>query len=310
MKAFLAADLSHELIELLERIVLHGTRFATTRSLQNLLILTAIKSEKDRVQDYINRLDNFDGPEIAKIAASETYELYEEAFAIYVKFAKATKVPEERAALNKSAVEVLVDNLRALDRAKAFAERVNEPEVWSKLAKAQLDDDNVHEAVNSYIKALDPSHYSEVIDKAQRYGNHEDLVKYLKMVRKQIKEPQVDTEYIYSLAKTNKLSELEEFIAAPNVANIQGIGERLFDEGNYEAAKLLFKNINNNSKLALCYINLNQYREAVEAAQKANSISTYKEVNIACVKVGRSVGQAVDESASQPPRHVVSWSWC
>lgn len=88
VKAFLAADLSSELIELLERIVLHGSRFAQTRSLQNLLILTAIKSEKDRVQDYINRLDNFDGPEIAKIAASEAYELYEEAFAIYVKFAK------------------------------------------------------------------------------------------------------------------------------------------------------------------------------------------------------------------------------
>jgi len=121
---------------------------------------------------------------------------------------------------------------------------------------------------------------------AQRYSYYEDLVKYLKMVRKLIKEPLVDTEYIYALAKTAKLGELEEFIAAPNVANIQSIGERLFDEGQYEAAKLLFNNINNNSKLALCYINLNQYREAVDAAQKANSISTWKEVNIACVKVG------------------------
>ena len=99
----------------------------------------------------------------------------------------------------------------------------------------------------------------------------------------------MDTEYIYSLAKTNKLAELEEFVAAPNVANIQSIGERLFDEGNYEAAKLLFSNINNNAKLALCFINLNQYREAVDAAQKANSIATWKEVNVACVKVRPSV---------------------
>jgi clathrin heavy chain len=108
---------------------------------------------------------------------------------------------------------------------------------------------------------------------------------------------QVDTEYIYSLAKTAKLSELEEFIAAPNVANIQAIGERLFDEGQYEAAKLLFNNINNNSKLALCYINLNQFREAVDAAQKANSISTWKEVNIACVKVRKG--------RRAPPRSVI-----
>lgn len=93
--------------------------------------------------------------------------------------------------MNRAAVEVLVDNLRALDRAKAFAERINEPEVWSKLAKAQLDDENVHEAVASYIKAQDPRNYAEVIAVAQRDGAFEDLGKYLKMVRKQIKEPQV-----------------------------------------------------------------------------------------------------------------------
>lgn len=39
VKAFMAADLSVELIELLERIVLHGSKFSNTRSLQNLLIL-------------------------------------------------------------------------------------------------------------------------------------------------------------------------------------------------------------------------------------------------------------------------------
>ena len=34
VKAFMAADLSVELIELLERIVLHGSKFSNTRSLQ------------------------------------------------------------------------------------------------------------------------------------------------------------------------------------------------------------------------------------------------------------------------------------
>lgn len=35
--------------------------------------------------DYINRLDNYDGEEIAKIALSEEYALYEEALVIYKK---------------------------------------------------------------------------------------------------------------------------------------------------------------------------------------------------------------------------------
>jgi clathrin heavy chain len=63
------------------------------------------------------------------------------------------------------------------------------------------------------------------------------------------------------LARINKLSKLEELISGPNVAKIDQIGERCFDEGLFEAAKILFSNINNNAKLALCYVNLEQYKE-------------------------------------------------
>lgn len=51
---------------------------------QNLLIITAIKSDKSRVKDYIHRLDNFDGPAVGGIAVG--YEMFEEAFEIYKKF--------------------------------------------------------------------------------------------------------------------------------------------------------------------------------------------------------------------------------
>ncbi|CAM9417931.1 unnamed protein product, partial [Phaeothamnion confervicola] len=284
VKAFMNADMPQELIELLERIVLQGSEFSENRNLQNLLILTAIKAAKDRVMDYINRLDNFDGPEIAKIAASEQYELFEEAFVIYNKFSKKAPPGEERSRLYVSAAEVLVDHLKALDRAKEFAERVQDKAVWSKLAKAQLDDDMVNEAIASYIKAEDPSFYTEVIDSAEREGAFESLVLYLRMARKEVKEAIVENELIYSLAKTGALAELEEFIAAPNVANMEGIGERCFDEGMYEAARILFKSINNNAKLALCFVHLGQYREAVDAASKANAVNTWKQVCYACVR--------------------------
>ncbi|VVC88783.1 unnamed protein product [Leptidea sinapis] len=57
VKAFMTADLPNELIELLEKIVLDSS--------------------------YINRLDNYDAPDIANIAINN--ELYEEAFAIFKK---------------------------------------------------------------------------------------------------------------------------------------------------------------------------------------------------------------------------------
>jgi len=45
-----------------------------------------MKSDQSRVMDYIHRLDNYDGPELAKIAIGEPYNLYNEAFEIYKQF--------------------------------------------------------------------------------------------------------------------------------------------------------------------------------------------------------------------------------
>ena len=95
VKAFMQCDMPEELIELLERLVLQGSEFSNNRNLQNLLILTAIRANREKVMEYINRLDNFDGPDIAKIAASETNELYEEALTIYVKFGKKSTGDEQ-----------------------------------------------------------------------------------------------------------------------------------------------------------------------------------------------------------------------
>ena len=66
-------------------------------NLQNLLILTAIKADRSRVMEYINRLDNYDAPDIANIAISN--ELFEEAFAIFKKFDVNTSAIEVTSSL-------------------------------------------------------------------------------------------------------------------------------------------------------------------------------------------------------------------
>ena len=62
--------------------------------------------------------------------------------------------------------QVLIDNVSNLDRAYEFAERCNDPAVWSQLARAQLNQGMVKEAIDSYIKADDPSQYMEVVQVA------------------------------------------------------------------------------------------------------------------------------------------------
>ena len=65
---------------------------------------------------------------------------------------------------------MLINHIRNLDRAYEFAERCNNPAVWSLLAKAQLNAAMVKEAIDSYIKADDPSSYTEVIQVANESG--------------------------------------------------------------------------------------------------------------------------------------------
>uniref|UniRef100_A0AAQ4PSW1 Clathrin heavy chain n=1 Tax=Gasterosteus aculeatus aculeatus TaxID=481459 RepID=A0AAQ4PSW1_GASAC len=278
VKAFMTADLPNELIELLEKIVLDNSIFSEHRNLQNLLILTAIKADRTRVMEYINRLDNYDAPDIANIAISN--ELFEEAFAIFKKFD-----------VNTSAIQVLIEHIGNLDRAYEFAERCNEPAVWSQLAQAQLQRNLVKEAIDSYIKAVDPSAYMEVVNAASKNDvlyfsfadNWEDLVKFLQMARKKARESYVETELIFALAKTNRLAELEEFVSGPNNAHIQQVGDRCYDEGMHEAAKLLYNNVSNFARLASTLVLLGEYQAAVDSARKANSTRTWKEVCFACV---------------------------
>jgi clathrin heavy chain len=142
VKAFMNANLPHELIELLEKMVIENSQFSGNRNLQNLLILTAIKADTTRVLGYINRLDAYDAPEIAGIAIDS--ELFEEAFVILKKFDKTS-----------DAVGVLIDHLKDASRALQFATEVDQPPVWSRLASFQLDNGEVKDAIDSYIRAND-----------------------------------------------------------------------------------------------------------------------------------------------------------
>lgn len=273
VKAFIAADLPAELIELLEKIVFHKSAdFSKNKNLQNLLILTAVKTDTSRVMDYISRLDNYDGPEIAKIALGEPYCLNEEAFFIYKKYS-----------MNSEAMDVLLNNIGSVERAQEFATRCNDHTVWYKLGKAQLSGGQVAETIDAHLRAEDASDYFEVIRAAEQEGAYEQLVQYLQMARTKTKDQFIDTELVFAYAKADRLGDMEEFVGGTNTANVQSVGDRLYEEGAFKAAKILYQSISNNAKLASCHVQLGEFTLAVEAAKKASNPKTWREVNIACV---------------------------
>ncbi|KAG0165695.1 hypothetical protein DFQ28_008457 [Apophysomyces sp. BC1034] len=271
VRAFMDAELPNELIELLEKIVLENSAFSDNKTLQNLLIFTAVKADASRVMDYISRLDNFDASDVAEVCIGEN--LYEEAFAIFKKHN-----------VNANAVDVLIEKIGDLDRGYEFAERCDQPDVWSKLAKAQLDNMRIKDAIDSYIRANDTSNYMEVTRNATLDGKYEDLVRYLQMARKNSREPYIETELLFAYAKTDRLADLEDFIAAPNIAQVQQVGDRCFQAHMFEAAKILYSSISNHASLATTLVQLKDYQGAVDCARKANSTKVWKEVNAECIQ--------------------------
>ena len=273
VQAFIAADMPEELLFLLEKIILHSGQFASFKKLQNLLIITAIRTDKSRVMDYLTRLDNYDGLEVVKHCINPQFALYEEAFEIYKKLNMLVE-----------AADVLIENIGDLSRAVAFAEKSNKPEVWSSIGVAFLNQKQLVQAIDCFIKAKDPNLAGKVIELAGELPNDEKLLEYLTMTRSIRKDSVTDNEYLFTLSRLNRLAEIESFIAGPNTADLARVAESLFEAEFFEASKLIFIRLKSNARIASCQIKLNSLNEAIEYAKKANTSKTWREVAFACIE--------------------------
>ena len=274
VKAFMEAGLTAELMDLLEKLVLHNNEFSKNKSLQNLLILTAVTADPSKVKAFLNRLDDYDGPDIA-IKCIEN-NLFEEAFFIYD---QKVKRPDD-------AIDVLIKNINDLKRASIYAEKINIPHVWGKLGKALLTSGDVEGAIDAFIKANDCEMYHEVINEAEKQGKFEELIKFLTMARNLKKDKFIDGELVYSLSRCNKLPELEALLSQSNINDLNNIADRLYDEKIYEPAKIIYEHLGNNARLASCYVHLKNYTQALSAAKRSNTQKCWKEVCFSCIKAG------------------------
>jgi len=279
VKAFMAADLPDLLIELLEKLVLQSSNavFSKNRNLQNLLILTSIKTNKERAMDYIKKLENYDGGDIAQICLGA--DMFEEAFVIYTRFNR-----------NEEAIGVLLDQMEDYNRAEDFARKHDQPLVWSRLGISQLKHrDMIAAGVTSLLTAKDPGPYDKVIMACKDFEpdaeSYDAVIKFLRFARTKVKDTVlVDTEIVIGLARCGRLAEVEEFISLPNNADLDEAGDRCLALELFPAAKLLFSATNDYGRLAAVLVKLRDFAAAVESARKADRIPTWRIVCHACVE--------------------------
>jgi clathrin heavy chain len=274
VKAFIAADIPNQLIGLLEKVVLESPQFQNNVSLQNLLILTAAKSDTSRVMTYITRLNDYTWDKIAEKLIEE--QLYDEAIACYKKFNQ-----------NVAAVKVMLESKNDLQAAADWAAHCNEEPVWGEVARKQLENGLIVEAIESFIKAKDTKEYMAVIKSAEEANEYKSLVKFLQLTRQiQNRDPIIESELLFAYAKVDMLGELEELVSSPNSARTKEIADRCYDQQLFKAAKILYTAVKDYARLSETLIELNELQAAIDAARKASSTKTWKAVNAACIKAG------------------------
>eukprot|EP01013_Petalomonas_cantuscygni_P037898 TRINITY_DN68827_c0_g1_i1.p1 TRINITY_DN68827_c0_g1~~TRINITY_DN68827_c0_g1_i1.p1 ORF type:complete len:1710 (+),score=593.72 TRINITY_DN68827_c0_g1_i1:183-5312(+) len=284
VRAFFAAQLHSELIDLLEKIVLGPSEFRGNPTLSNVLLQTAVMAGSDRVADLVQRLEAFDPTAVETHARK--HGRYEELFLMFRKTGKH----------HREAVQVLVEDLHSLSRAVEYAQRLPDGDaaaksVWALVGRQQLQEDQVSDGIMSLIRAQDADAFDLVVAAAKAANEYGDMSKYLQMCRTltsaRLKPSVVDTELVLCLAKTQRLGDLEDFLAQPNSCNsdmLISAGDTLMTDGLYEPARILFQSLSNYQRLAMCLVKLGRFDQAVDAAQKANNVRTWREVCFACVE--------------------------
>ncbi|PJF16663.1 Clathrin heavy chain [Paramicrosporidium saccamoebae] len=273
VKALIGADLAKELLAVLEKLLYGGTSFSSNKNLQNLLLLTAIKTRPDSVMDHMKKLTNFDGSEIAKTCTQAG--LFEEALFGYKKGGNLAM-----------AVTILVEFIKDFDRALGFAEDCNDKEVWSKLGRGLCAGGRISQAIDAYIRADDCTDYVEIIKAASSGRHFDDLLRYLQMARRKTRDSALENELLFCLASLNRIADIEEFMQRPHGAQIQMVADRCYQAKLFESAKIFYSSISNYARLATTLVHLHDYNSAVECAKRANSLRVWADVNQACLETG------------------------
>ncbi|KAH0790147.1 Clathrin heavy chain 1 [Histomonas meleagridis] len=274
VKAFIDANIPTQLLGLLEKVVMESPQFQNNTSLQNLLIITAIKSDTSRVMTYVTRLNDYTWDKICEHLIQS--QLYDEAIASYKKFNQ-----------NVEAVKVMLNYKKSIQAASDWAQHCDEPAVWGEVGRAQLAEGLVVDAIDSFVKARDTKEYNKVIQLCEEQNQYGALVTFLELAREiQNRDPIIETELCFAYAKTDKLAELEELTSGPNSAREKEVADRCFECKLYKAAKIIYTAIKDYTRLTETLLELNEFKSAIEAARKAGTSSAWKAVNKACVLAG------------------------
>ncbi|UKK01209.2 clathrin heavy chain [Theileria orientalis] len=293
IKFFLSQEMNKYLITLLEGLLLNQTEFSKNSNLQNLLLATTIKTNPAKLQDYLNKLNNYEVNSLAKLA--NELGLYYSSYQLYRKVDKYQEAFNElvfleqiytRPSTPQSSMEARNRDLKRLNNFEnsegvlkemlAYATLVNKSVIWFKLGKIYLDRNMLKEGVDCYLKSGNFTHNAQI--KQACKDQPELLLRWLREATKIKQVPELVNDLLIMLAKMNQAS---EFLAVLNAnatsTDLNTVGNELMNLGLYKESVDVFTRTNNYNKLAICYVQLSRYDDACDSALRSRNPKVLKD---------------------------------
>ncbi|UKJ88832.2 clathrin heavy chain [Theileria orientalis] len=293
IKFFLSQEMNTYLITLLEGLLLNQTEFSKNSNLQNLLLATTIKTNPAKLQEYLNKLNNYEVNSLAKLA--NELGLYYSSYQLYRKVDKYQEAFNElvfleqlysRPSTPQSSLEARNKELKRLNNFEstegvlkemlAYTTLVDKSVIWFKLGKIYLDRTMLKEAVDCYLKSGNFTHNSQI--KQACKDQPELLLRWLREATKIKQVPELVNDLLIILAKMNQAS---EFLAVLNAnagsTDLNTVGNELMNLGLFKESVDVFTRTNNYNKLAICYVQLSRYDDACDSALRSRNPKVLKD---------------------------------
>ncbi|BAM41108.1 clathrin heavy chain [Theileria orientalis strain Shintoku] len=293
IKFFLSQEMNKYLITLLEGLLLNQTEFSKNSNLQNLLLATTIKTNPAKLQEYLNKLNNYEVNSLAKLA--NELGLYHSSYQLYRKVDKYQEAFNELVFLEQmynkpstpqSSLEERNRDLKRLNNFEnregvlkemlAYATLVDKSAIWFKLGKIYLDRNMLNDGVDCYLKSGNFTHNAQIKQACKEQP--ELLLRWLREATKIKQVPELVNDLLIMLAK---MSETSEFLAVLNAnaasTDLNTVGNELMNLGLYKESVDVFTRTNNYNKLAICYVQLSRYDEACDSALRSRNPKVLKD---------------------------------
>ncbi|EKX72660.1 clathrin heavy chain, putative [Theileria equi strain WA] len=271
IKAFMECDMNEQLISILEQLLLTQTQFSSNANLQNLLLATTIKTNPEKLEEYLVKLENYEVDSLAKMA--NDLGLYRSSFLILKKSGR-----------HLEALNALLKLENVLGEAEAYANEVNKSNVWFTLARAYMDKKMQNEAINAYLKSENINDHALI---KREVKDPQLFSRWLKESRKLKDSREIDTDLLFHLAKMGDSEEFTSLLNGKHHADLNQVGDSLIECKLYKEAVKLYNMIPNHAKLAVCYVNMENYEGASNSALKSRNPRVLKHVFDVCLDKGQ-----------------------